>query len=529
MISIRNTSLVVPELDLLPREISVLKNSLGARRLSPPGEDPFYVLPKKIFILESLLRDLPRLEWSPEVREYYQDPFIVNSISEKHLYWDTLLPYQQDAVGHLFQSPGSVLALSPGLGKTAVSIITSELLGARKVLVVAPLSLLYTWQREYEKWSQYLYPTLIYRDLTGSVLEEGWTITNYDLVSRHPTNFKQKWDLIILDESVMVKNRQTKRFLRLKTLVPQATRVWALSGSPVTKAVDDLWSQFHLLSPTSFTSYWRFAQNYCIIERTPWGDTIVGSKPYDFTREFRDMMFVRNQKDVLDLPDAFYETIELDLLPDQARLYKEILKQFIIELSSGEHLKIESKVAQLTRLLQVASNSINIDSGRNSSSKVEAVLELLETQYVENPTLIWTYWKPGSKVLYETLLGKGYSVGLVNGDTPQEMRDTILTKYRQGEYKILILSLAVGKYGLTLTNTRTMIYFDKTFSMDDYIQSFHRARRLGLDHSIFVVSLYARGTVDSLVKENLTGKSFDLARITDADLIQLLKSLGRNL
>lgn len=524
MLLLKNNSFTVDSRLLLPRDIHTIKNLLGGRLVGN-----FWSLPKRYSVLQELQRHPLSIPWSPEVQEWYdqisQNQDFPDQASQ-HPSWNTLLEYQKDAVTFLTKTSG-LLALDPGLGKSAVSVVASELIEAKKVLVVSPLSLLYTWEREYQKWSRNQLPTLCYRDKSLSPLEEGWTIVNYDLLARSPHLFWSKWDVIILDESVMVKNRKTRRFKQLKTIVSRAERVWELSGSPVTKAVDDLWSQFHLLFPRDYTSYWRFAQAYCIIEDTPWGKNIVSSKPYSFPEEFQDIMMVKSQRDVLDLPETLYETIDIDLLPPQEKMYRDILKKFLIELSSGEILPIQSKVAQLTRLLQVSSSTTNIDPGTNISAKHQTLLELLEIQYIQKPGIFWVYWKASAGALYHLLLNKGYSVQLITGDTPQEDRDKFLQQYKKGKIDYIILSLAVGKYGLTLTNTKTVVYVDKTFSMDDYIQSLHRVKRLGLDHTVLVVSLHARHTVDSLVEENLAGKSFDLARISNADLVELLRSLGR--
>jgi hypothetical protein len=74
---------------------------------------------------------------------------------------------------------------------------------------------------------------------------------------------------------------------------------------------------------------------------------------------------------------------------------------------------------------------------------------------------------------------------------------------------------------------RTIIYVDKTWNADDYFQSLHRVRRIGLEHRPVVVTLRAPGTVDELVEENLEGKLGGISRITRSSLRELLLGLGR--
>ena len=81
--------------------------------------------------------------------------------------------------------------------------------------------------------------------------------------------------------------------------------MWLLSGNPVTRYADDLWSQLHLVWPKAFPSYWRFAKRYCVVEETPWGDKVVATRrTRDVMEENSDLVVVTNQEEVLELPEA---------------------------------------------------------------------------------------------------------------------------------------------------------------------------------------------------------------------------------
>ena len=67
----------------------------------------------------------------------------------------------------------------------------------------------------------------------------------------------------------------------------------------------------------------------------------------------------------------------------------------------------------------------------------------------------------------------------------------------------------------------------KTWNADDYHQSLRRVRRIGLTHRPVVVTLRAPRTVDQLVEMNLSGKVESIARVTNANLKELIAGLGR--
>jgi SNF2 family DNA or RNA helicase len=85
--------------------------------------------------------------------------------------------------------------------------------------------------------------------------------------------------------------------------------------------------------------------------------------------------------------------------------------------------------------------------------------------------------------------------------------------------------MPIGKYGHTLTTTQTVIYHDRTWDADSYMQSMARVRRIGLDHSVRVITLKASGSTDELVEDNLAGKIPGIAEISNSDLAAMLRML----
>jgi len=244
-------------------------------------------------------------------------------------------------------------------------------------------------------------------------------------------------------------------------------------------------------------------------------------------------MFVRNQQDVLDLPDIIFHTIHLGLHEAQHKAYRSLADDFITLLESGTEVSVSSKAVLLTRLLQITSNLMNVDPtdagySRDISTKADAIMEIVNLGVYEMPMLIWVHWRPGAQALYSRLERKlGNRVSLVLGGEGERAIDKI-ENYKKGLVDVLILSLGVGKYGHTLVNTKTAIYFDKTFDMDAYMQSQKRIYRIGLEHSPVVLSLTCDGTVDEYVNDNLARKAPSIAKVSNENLVILLRGLGRD-
>jgi SNF2 family DNA or RNA helicase len=455
--------------------------------------------------------------------------------------YSRLYDFQKEASDRLVQDPkpGQMLVLSPGLGKTLVSLLSGRRLRLKSVLVFTIKDLVSQWVTEEQKW--FAPDTRLVRLEKDPPLEEGWYVTNWDtVVGKRLDTFLRHWDLVIVDESVLVKNRQTRRFKSLLKLRPFADRWWELTGSPSTRYADDLWTQLHLCEPGGLRSFWRFANRYTWVDQGIWGTVIEGSREdRDLNADFSDLMFVRNQAEVYSqLPQAIPQLVEVTLTRKQLDAYSDMLTKFTATLDNGVKVQASTVLAQLIRLQQITTDTINI-GGEHSSCKADAIVDMITARSFDFPCVIWTNWLPSAGALKERLLqsdvatklgwkGMSLRVDWVHGATSDKgsrENEEKLARYKAGETDILILSIPVGRFGQNLQNTRTMVYLDKTWAADDYVQSLHRVLRIGLKHSPLIITLKAMNTIDDLVESNLAGKLPSISKISNADLASILRNL----
>lgn len=85
--------------------------------------------------------------------------------------------------------------------------------------------------------------------------------------------------------------------------------------------------------------------------------------------------------------------------------------------------------------------------------------------------------------------------------------------------------MSTGKFGHTFTDTKTVFYHDRAFDSDAYLQSLHRVRRIGLKHRPTLIVAKVQSSADELIDLNLEGKLGNVARLTNADLARILRSL----
>lgn len=420
-----------------------------------------------------------------------------------------LFDYQREAVEFLSWRDRAMLSLSPGLGKTLTSAYAAAAQeGVKYVLLVCPASLLYFWRAELEKWSEHLarkpIPVVWHKETIAVEIEpkeneQLWIITNPETLVKHLDTFRLtknlgfKFDLMIGDESIMFKHRYSQRAEAVKKMAKIIPRVWLLTGAPATRYLDDMWHQLHILDERGWSSYWRWAKEYTVVEETQWGTNVVANKrdgPERVKENIQDVYFARSQEQVANIPQWLFDDLDLPMTKQQQDVYEKLRKELIIELKDipdSEPLKIRSHIDLMLKSLQVLSNPLLVGSV-NSSGKWGALDELL--YLYPGPYIVWINFIRTGEIMLDTLkkrFGEN-KVALMNGKTAVEDRNTAVERVQAGEIQAIIMNGQVGKFGFNLTNARTAFFLERMYD-DSYWQCIHRNRRIGTTVSPNIVHM----------------------------------------
>lgn len=492
----------------------------------------------------------------------------------------------------------SLLQFGPRLGKAVVTAILIDLLELERVLIMTPLTLGRQWTTEIEKWSvndleiwratandrepgpdgitianHEVIQELVVRTEDGVVLDPAELIIGQDeddedvFLGRGPTAIRDwinagphkedvkgnkvpireritrlrrdyidaEWDLIVCDESVMIKNRRALKQGILKTLRKSIPDVFMLllSGSPTTKYDDDLYAQMEILLPRAFTSYWRFAEFFCIVDTEGWGWTIEGNREDRDVHDYlRDLIYRRSEEDIdVEIPPYQIEELPLDATARQRKALDQMIEDWMVELESEPDERVEAAnwLSRTTRLSQITSNlgALPKPSGKGfygaDGVKLDALLDLIGNDDIEFPLLVWSWFKETSAIITKALDKKGLDVVAVTGESKDKI--TPIEEYKQDKHDVLVLQLGVGRYGHTLMNSRTVFYHDRTFDSDAMYQSLFRARALGQKHSPRLIVPKIVNSADELIDANMEGKFRSIADMTNMNLAKILETL----
>jgi SNF2 family DNA or RNA helicase len=265
---------------------------------------------------------------------------------------DTIHVLRHGAVEGTGTARGALLADEMGTGKTIVAIVAANTLGFRRILVICPAHLRETtWVSAIRAWQTLGHLVIPVKatsqydpDFLASITR-GWVIINYDILGRHPEIKAHPWDLLICDESHLLKNFRARRTCEIfggkhrgKRIEPIPVKnALLLSGTPFLNRPDELYTQIHYLDPTNWPTFKRFVEQFYEADASVDDQRRVTGEPSNLDalqRKLRCTIMVRQLKrDVLDLPPKVYEEKWVNLTHPSDALpgwFSEIRRQIAI-------------------------------------------------------------------------------------------------------------------------------------------------------------------------------------------------------
>ncbi|MGD8583538.1 MAG: ATP-dependent RNA helicase RhlB, partial [Gammaproteobacteria bacterium] len=153
-----------------------------------------------------------------------------------------------------------------------------------------------------------------------------------------------------------------------------------------------------------------------------------------------------------------------------ATLSHRVLEVAYEHMNDAETVRIKSDRPTADKVKQTVYYPAN-------DEKVPLLLGLLQSL---KPTrsIIFVNTKRVAENLYAWLEGNGYRTALLSGDVPQKKRQTLLKKFQDDEFKILVAT-DVAARGLHIPEVSHVFNFDLPQSGEDYVHRVGRTARAG--------------------------------------------------
>ena len=405
-----------------------------------------------------------------------------------------------------------ILADEMGLGKTIQTImfiknVLKEKSDA-KILIVAPTSLIYNWEHEFDMFGSELKYKVVAenKNKRANLLNEKSNIfiTTYGLLRQDQDIYKNiDFELVIIDEAQNIKNPKAGISLALKQL--NANSKMALTGTPVENSVFEVWSIFDFLMPGYLNTLSKFQSKYNVKDMDEDAREVLS----DLTKMISPFILRRKKKDVLtDLPDKFENHIYLDLLPEQKKYYvaqvKKSKEEYEELLDTEGFLKARFKILQLlTKLRQLCVDpSIVYNNFEGESVKMVRIVQMIK-EYTENnhKILIFTSFKSALDILKEKLDENGISNYQIDGSVSSKNRKILVDAFNKDNTSVFIITLKSGGTGLNLTSADIVIHLDLWWNPQAENQATDRAHRIGQKNKVEVIKLVCKGTIEEKIIE----------------------------
>ncbi len=386
---------------------------------------------------------------------------------------DVIHALQYGAIIGLGSAKGALLAPEMGTGKTIVTIAAANTLGFRRILVVCPAHVGETWINEITAWQtlgHLIFPIKATSQYDATFLPSitsGWVIINYDILQRRPEIKARSWDLLVCDESHLLKNFSARRTCEIFGGKYKHERIEAipaknavlLSGTPFLNRPDELYTQIHYLDPTNWPSFKSFITEY-YDEGTRSDDLRrVMGQPRNLDQlqqKLRSTIMVRQLKeDVLDLPPKHYEEIWVDAteLPGALLSWFWDARRLVgIVHSKLEKAKSRAERRELREHLNALLENMRYEVG---VAKFNSVLEYLKR--CTRKTLVFAYHHELIEGLATALQRAGYNVVTFTGRT----RDStaVVQRFQQDpSCQFFIGNMRAAGIGITLTAASHVVF-----------------------------------------------------------------------
>ncbi|WP_341704052.1 DEAD/DEAH box helicase [Ferrovibrio sp.] len=446
--------------------------------------------------------------------------------------------YQLQAIEAVKSLPYAALFHEQGLGKTKIGLdLAMEWLKSNtidSVVIVTKRGLIQNWIEEI-KTHTYLSARILGQNRQSNFFSLNSPsriyLTHYEAVKSEERRLslflKTRRVGAILDEAHKIKNPDSDVAKVFHRISPQFERKVIMTGTPVANRPYDLWSQVYFLDAgQSLGRDFKEFQKQLDLSNDLWADEEkreAFERTLSTTFEKISKFSVRQRKDSagIDLPEKIVENVIVELAPRQKFLYQQYkteLQASIIQDGQQISDDAEEALKRLLRLVQVASNPALIDDSYDEEpGKFSKLSELVDRAVKRTEkTIVWTSFVYNAEWLRKKLRAHG-SVAISGGMTHEDRIASVKAFKEDPDCKVLIATPGAAKEGLTLTVANHAVFYDRSFSLDDYLQAQDRIHRISQKQTCFIWNLLGRDTVDEWVDSLLAAKRLS-AQLAQADI-----------
>ncbi|CAA2986759.1 CHD3-type chromatin-remodeling factor PICKLE [Olea europaea subsp. europaea] len=461
--------------------------------------------------------------------------------SPEFLSGGSLHPYQLEGLNFLrfawSKQTHVILADEMGLGKTIQSIaflasLFEEITSPH--LVVAPLSTLRNWEREFSIWApqmnvvmyvgsaqargmireyEFYYPknqkkskkkksSQAVNDSKQDRIKFDVLLTSYEMINMDSASLKPiKWECMIVDEGHRLKNKDSKLFSSLKQYSTRHRVL--LTGTPLQNNLDELFMLMHFLDAGKFSSLEEFQEEFKDINQE--------EQISRLHKMLAPHLLRRLKKDVMkELPPKKELILRVELSSKQKEYYKAILTRNyqILTRKGGAQISLINVVMELRKLCchPFMLEGVEPEDANEFNKQLldsSGKLQLLDKMMVKlkeqgHRVLIYSQFQHMLDLLEDYCNHKKWQYERIDGKVGGSERQIRIDRFnaKNSSRFCFLLSTRAGGLGINLATADTVIIYDSDWNPHADLQAMARAHRLGQTNKVMIFRLVTRGTIE---------------------------------
>ncbi len=452
----------------------------------------------------------------------------------------SISPYQVKGAEFLASKFQALLADDMGLGKTCQTVLASDMVGAKKILIICPAVARINWQREYGYWSIYDHDFKVCSSLDDEPSDQ--CIVSFEYATANQDKlFSMSWDLVIVDESHFIKEpeaQRTKAVYGKQGIVRKTLRIWCLSGTPAPNNAAELWPMLFTFGATAL-SYDAFIHRYCNLKIAYHGGRphlqIIGTKK-EAIPEIRTLlnkiMLRRLKEEVMkELPPISYEDLVVEPGPvDLANemsfaqyFFPDDRSEFLKEKLANEQRIVEEQVERLgftkdgLKVLEGIADSVSTLRRFNGLQKVVPIAEMVAQELeagAYEKIVIFAIHRDVIEGL-RVRLAKYKAVTLYGKTSPAQRQKNIDKFQKNPKCRVFIGNIRAAGIAITLTAAHQVLLLESSFVPSENAQAIMRVHRRGQEFPVFVRVVGIAHSIDQRISNVLKRKTKELTAIFD--------------
>lgn len=368
------------------------------------------------------------------------------------------------------------LFMKMGTGKTRIAIELVDYNKCDLLVYVAPFSTLKNIENEFIKWN----------------LKTPYKLIGYETIQASDRRYlellnelENKKSFIVADESIFIKNEETKRFKRLCELRSKCKYALILNGTPLTKNEWDLYNQMYFLSPLILK-----------MNREQFLNTFFKKITYRKKGHKENTFYKFSEVNA----ELLYKMVEPYIFKCELDFYKDEISDYHYVIYENDDYYIE-KEKRLNEYIEKGTSNVIIN--------MLTSLNVIASNYDKKNDEVIKYIKDKQVIVFCNYLDEIDYISskldcyVITGNIKN--RNEIIKKFKN-DNKPLLMTYGVGSYSLNLQFCNEIVYSSINFDYAKLEQSKYRIKRIGQEQDIKYTYFLTNLGINKLILENLDKK-----------------------